>query len=58
MLKGNRLDFSIRIESYYIRGDINYINYDEWNHVCVTLTEQVQPIYQVYNGVDRTTGTN
>ena len=61
MLKGNRLDFSIRIESYYIRGDINYINYDEWNHVCVTFDGTGSTPYtgnMYINGVDRTTGTN
>ena len=61
MLKGNRLDFSISIESYYIRGDISYINYGQWNHVCVTFDGTGSTPYtgnMYINGVDRTTGTN
>ena len=61
MLKGNRLDFSISIESYYIRGDISYINYGQWNHLCVTFDGTGSTPYtgnMYINGVDRTTSTN
>ena len=61
MLKGNRLDFSISIESYYIRGDISYINYGQWNHICVTFDGTGSTPYtgnMYVNGVDRTTATS
>lgn len=61
MLKGNRIDFNILIESFYIRGDISYINYGQWNHVCVTFDGTGSTPYtgnMYINGVDRTTATN
>ena len=61
MWKGNRLDFSISIASYYIRGDISYINYGQWNHLCVTFDGTGSTPYtgnMYINGVDRTTSTN
>jgi len=59
LFKNNRIDFSIDSGSFFGRADISSINYDNWNHIMITVDlTQTNPFRCYVNGVDETTGDN